>query len=367
MFPEEIIRILKKYQSDNTEIIDDINMSIEHIKSLLQQINKIIAKKTYDLMQDEEPDNNVNELMDESKIIRKYIKSIQSIDVWKENNYNIEISKEFTSPIFNGNVKVFLLSDDLCPFCNIKLSQHIIHYQKLLDNKLERENVSWHWCKICRNLFCIDYEIEDFNFDNTNIVLNKTKYENIIPLDICSVVILKNTLKCSSNHDVVDVIAKIPTLDSFGNVSYVRVSASYCRTCKRYTILKEDFDKIDNILLCNVIDETQNSVPNDNAENNFELEQNKSLLAQYGYNVQTKKDISKEQRHIILASIIEAQILSKRGVIDHLTTLIERGSKIEKWKLATSKWKEDRDYINSYNLGELPEVILDKIILKYKE
>lgn len=77
MFPEEIIRILKKYQSDNTEIIDDINMSIEHIKSLLQQINKIIAKKTYDLMQDEEPDNNVNELMDESKIIRKYIKSIQ--------------------------------------------------------------------------------------------------------------------------------------------------------------------------------------------------------------------------------------------------------------------------------------------------
>ena len=27
MFPEEIIRILKKYQSDNTEIIDDININ----------------------------------------------------------------------------------------------------------------------------------------------------------------------------------------------------------------------------------------------------------------------------------------------------------------------------------------------------
>ena len=37
MFPEEIIKILEKYQSDNTGILDDINLSISTIKFLINQ------------------------------------------------------------------------------------------------------------------------------------------------------------------------------------------------------------------------------------------------------------------------------------------------------------------------------------------
>lgn len=46
MFPEEIVKILEKYQSDNTEILDDINLSISTIKCALQDINNVIAEKT---------------------------------------------------------------------------------------------------------------------------------------------------------------------------------------------------------------------------------------------------------------------------------------------------------------------------------
>lgn len=365
MFPEEIITILKKYQSDNTEIIDDINISIGNIKSSLQEINKVIADKTHYLMTEENVDNHEDELIEDSKVLRKYMNSIQFIDIWKDNNS--EVSEESIMPTFEKMVYVFLLSEDLCPFCNMKLIRHIIHYQRIINNKLNSEDISWHRCKNCRNMFVMDYEIENFEYENTNIIIDKSQYKNFSQLDICSVVVLKNTLKCSANHDVVDVIAKIPTLDKNGSVNYTQVTASYCNICKRYTLLKDDFDKIDDILLCQVIDETQSNISNDDIDNNFELGQGKSLLAQYGYNVQTKKDISKKQRQIILASIIEAQILTRRSVIDHLNTLIERGSKIEKWKLATSKWKEDKEYINSYKPGELPEIIFDKIILKYKK
>lgn len=368
MLPEEIVNILEKYELDNPKAIDDINVSIENIKKSLQEINKYIAEKTHHLMLEENSDsNNEIELTNESIILRKYIKSISFISTQKETHFhNVEeTSKKYTVPIFDNKEKIFLISDNLCPFCDIKLIPHIVHYQRIVKNIVKNENVTWYRCQNCSKRYAIDYDVEDFNFDNTNIKLNRSQYKNVSRLDICSVVVLKNTLRCSSNHIAEDIIAKIPVLNKDGDVSYERVIASYCKTCKRYTVLKNDFDNIDDIFLCQVIDETQNGIVNDNTENSFDIEQNKSILAQYGYNVQTKKDISKKQRQIILVSIIEAKILSKRSVIDHLTTLIERGSKIENWKLATSKWIEDREYISSYNIGELPEIIFDKIILKY--
>lgn len=139
--------------------------------------------------------------------------------------------------------------------------------------------------------------------------------------------------------------------------------ASYCKQCKRYTILKEDFKEIEGVILCEVIDDT-NPYNNDTIDE-FTLEQRESVLYKYGYNVQSKINLSSKQRHIILSSVIEAKILTRRQIIDHLTTLIERGSKIPNWKEATLKWKEDKYYVQSYKTENLPTAIFDKIILKY--
>ncbi|MGN0290880.1 MAG: hypothetical protein ACI4C5_03030, partial [Lachnospiraceae bacterium] len=77
--------------------------------------------------------------------------------------------------------------------------------------------------------------------------------------------------------------------------------------------------------------------------------------------------LSEQQRHIILSSIIEAQILTRREVIDHISILIERGSKIPNWKTATQKWKEDRQFVSEYQSNCLPEVVFNNIILKYRK
>ena len=85
----------------------------------------------------------------------------------------------------------------------------------------------------------------------------------------------------------------------------------------------------------------------------------------YGYNVQTKKNLSEIQRQTILSSIIEANIMDRRDIANHLTTLIERGSKIPNWKDATLKWKQDREFVSDYKLGALPSIIFNSVIKKY--
>lgn len=358
MLPKDIVDILQKYLNENSNLIEEINNNISNIKNTLCHINQILANQVHQLLIDMETNNNEDEIIKDSRALRQYIKSIQLIDTKDE-------FKERESPEFSKKVYPYLISDDLCPFCNTKLSPHKIHYQRIIDNRLNSENVMWYKCKACHRLFALDYDIEDFEFENTNICLNKDKYETISQLDIYSVIVLSNTRMCSiNNHRTSDVTAKLPVLDKDGNVTYFQLHASYCFECNRFTILKSDFNVIKDIVICKVIDETteyQNEISDD-----FEIEQKESILTQYGYNVQTQKDLSEQQRHMILSSLIEAHIMTRREIIDHITTLIDRGSKIPKWKLATQKWREDRQFVGEYKSEELPNVIFDKIILKYK-
>lgn len=140
---------------------------------------------------------------------------------------------------------------------------------------------------------------------------------------------------------------------------------SYCMQCNKYIMLKSDFKQIEGIIACKVIDQTITRSRNDCDK--IEIVQYESVLYQYGYNVKTKDNLSDKQRHLILASVVECGILTRDQICSHLDTLIERGSKIQKWKAATQKWKQDREYIKKYNTDNLPDVLLDKVILKYSE
>lgn len=368
MFPKEIIEIIEKY-ANNSDLLCDINNNISAIIEGLYSVNQNLAERVKTLLLDKDTDNNAEEIIRDSKVLRNYISSIQLFEINKtpQSSISCEVAEEIT-PIFTKKVYPYLISDDLCPFCNVKLIQHSIYYQRIDGNEIKDKSVAWHRCPVCNKLFVIDYETEDFDFENTNIIVNKDKYDSIPQIDIYTLIVLSNTLKCSSNHDTKDIIAKLPVLNEYGQISYINVNASYCSTCNRYTILKEDFNAIAGIVTCKVVDETVSYVNNNNNSGiEIEIENKQSILAQYGYNVQTKKDLSEQQRHIILSSIIEAQIMSRREVIDHISTLIERGSKIPNWKFATQKWKEDRQFVSKYQSDYLPEVVFNNIILKYRK
>lgn len=359
MFPKEIIEIIEKYQV-NDNYSSQINSNIQSIISVLRDVDTKIKQELISAMSSSVSEEEQS-LFNDSQVIRNYIESIQLLPQSK--NTNTEIAEEIV-PIFEKKVFPFLVTDDICPFCNVKLVSHTIYYQRVIDTQLKDEIVEWHRCPNCKRMFALDYEIDDFDFENTNIFLNKDKYEYIPNIDIYSVIVLSNTLKCSVAHRTKDFVAKLPVLNEHGEISYLKINASYCFDCQRFTILKDDFNSIKDVIMCKIIDETTEYTSQNNDE--LEITQKQSVLFQYGYNVQTKKNLSEQQRHIILSSIIEANIMSRRDVINHINTLIDRGSKIPSWKTATQKWKDDRQFVSEYQRDSLPEVIFNNIILKYK-
>lgn len=370
MFPEELMHVILKYKENNQTQIRDIQYNLGNIVTSLRTIKNNIASDLYNIFTSDEITDST-EIITDINLLKTQISYLETFTskILMENEDDVStnyMEDSITAPAFTKRVYPYLISDDLCPFCNVKLVEHHIYYQKINSKQVFDETVMWHKCPACNKLFAVDYEIENFDFTNTNIILNKDKYDNIPQIDIYTVIVLSNTLKCSSTHQTKDIIAKLPVLNEYGQISYISIDASYCPTCNRFTILKDDFNAIKDIITCRVIDETTSCSNGDN-NSEIDIEQKQSILTQYGYNVQTKKDLSENQRRIILSSVIEAQILTRREVIDHITMLIERGSKIPNWKFATQKWKEDRQFVSEYQSDSLPEVIFNNIILKYKK
>lgn len=185
-------------------------------------------------------------------------------------------------------------------------------------------------------------------------------------LSLHDIIVLNNTLKCDTKHKTHDMSVGLPILDESGYVDIIYVLASYCEDCKRYTITKEVFNNINGVILCEVINKIGITAENkDDVE--IELSQHESILYRYGYNVKSSTNLSTKQRHIILASLVESGIMTRNQISDHLTMLISRGEKIDSWKDATDKWKQDRYYIQDYKTYNLPSVIANKILLEYKE
>ena len=275
MLPEEIINILQNYQSEVSEEISNINLSLDRIKDAINSVSCIL----------------MNEVLSFSK-----------------NTGTKNVEKE------------------------MKLHHDSIKLREFSDS------------------------IEQIKYKNS---ISKT--EN---LDIYDIIVLSNITRCSSlNHKIKDVKISVPVLQENDNVSHVTICASYCFDCKRYTILKDTFNRIEGVILCQIIDETKQYDKDNNTD--FEIEQSQSILYKYGYNVKSKQNLSQKQRQIILASLVESNILTRAEITSHLNTLIDRGNKIPSWKEATQKWKQDKYYVEKYKTENLPSVIFDKIILKY--
>ena len=259
--------------------------------------------------------------------------------------------------------------NNICPICEHSMALHSLHYVLFNQDKssiIGRDYAKSCYCDNCKRRYIPKSNYTDIisthDINSTNIQISKSYC--VPDSDIFTVVVVSNTLPCSSKgHKTKDVLAKFPALNENGDLKYIELAASYCFNCNRFTVLKDSFNSIQDRIMCKVIDETSESKTDKPDE--IEIEQRSSILFYYGYNVQTKKNISEKQRQIILSSVIEAQLMERRDIINHLTTLIDRGSKIPSWKIATQKWRQDREFVSNYKLGDLPPVIFDKVIKRY--
>ena len=86
-----------------------------------------------------------------------------------------------------------------------------------------------------------------------------------------------------------------------------------------------------------------------------------SLLMQYGYNVSQVNDILDKQRHMILASVLDNKIFSKSEIISYLNFFIRQKQSRENMKLAVTKWKKDRSFVENYSFENYTKVEIKTI------
>ena len=252
---------------------------------------------------------------------------------------------ELANEISNINLAIQRIQDEL-KFISNCLMDDLLSYGK--NTGIENKEKELELLKDSQSIreYINSFDILDFRDDYA---------DEIEPvLSLYDVIVLNNTLACDLNHKIYDITVALPVLNENGDINNITVLASYCEDCNRYTITKDVFNNINGVLMCQVIDKT--STYTDVIESDIEIDQHESLLYRYGYNVKTSKNLSTKQRHIIIASLVESGIMTRNQISDHLTMLINRGEKIESWKDATDKWKQDRYYIQSYKTYNLPSV-----------
>lgn len=179
-------------------------------------------------------------------------------------------------------------------------------------------------------------------------------------------IILSYNRKCIyAEHDFIDVTALLKVLLPTGDIIDVTVPAAYCKECDQYIITKADFKnaKQKGVILCQVEDKTSEYL----AKHKKSYSGTESRIHSLGYNVIKQYGYTYGQRKIILANIIENYNISKHEILSMLDMNISRKMGLPNYEDAVYKWKQDRDFIVNYHTGDIPQVIVDKVIVGKRE
>lgn len=357
MLPKNIADIVVKYRSKIDEV-SAINAIVEELVYYLSSINSNITERLQLLINDINTGDEEEQLLSDSRVLRKYISTLNEIECAND----ISDADSMYCPC--EGFDLYICYDNICPACNCKMEEENTQYDKIGFNGNTKGDITIQNCPACERKFVIDHDLDGIDIDYTNIVLHRD-YCIIDELSFNDVIVLTTVTSCSSKgHNITDINAKIPVIKTNGNIEYTCRNVAYCRECNKYIMLKSDFYDIPDRIACQVIDQTTTSASSNDDE--IEISQKQSVLYKYGYNVNAIDNLSDKQRHTILALVVESDILTRAQIISHLDTLIERGSKITKWKNAVGKWKQDRKYVCDYKTENLPKVITEKLILKYR-
>lgn len=180
-------------------------------------------------------------------------------------------------------------------------------------------------------------------------------------------IVLSNNRKCVyEEHTLIDIKAIIRVLTSKNEVVDVIVPAVHCKECNQYIILKTDFKSIKQkgTLLCYVIDRTPEYI---SKHKNSSYSGTESRVHSLGYNViKQRYNYTFEQRKIILANIIENYEITQYEILSMLDTNIARKINMPNYADAVEKWQQDREFVANYKTGDIPEVIVEEIIIGRK-
>ena len=166
-------------------------------------------------------------------------------------------------------------------------------------------------------------------------------------------IIRRSVLSCMYKyHSVINVDAVVTVVDRNRGFVELTVPAGYCQQCQKFFILESDYAQITSRgePLCTVLDEKRyrDNYKNENYFSEISAWPEKSILGKCGYTVSQTTGLSTLERRIILANVIDREILSKIEIRSHLKKQIALH---ERHPIAVDKWESDEDFVAAYNKG----------------
>lgn len=358
MIPDDIIDILQKYQDDVAEEISVINLSIERISDALNTVNNILTNTLHKSIMNTDRANKKQEceLLRDSQVLRDYIRIINTVPFKNTEIQNIR--KQI----------LYVIYKTVCPTCERELIEFPLQ-QVIYDNKnIIPKSIKCYKCPQCNEeLFILENDASNINIGVSNVCLD-FKYYNKISFE--DVIVIFNINKCSKhNHKIEDLSCELPLISPSGEIISQLIPIIHCKTCRRYIMLKSDYDKLKGVPLCQINDESHSCSKNSFSENDFIYSNSGgSKLKQYGYNVNCHDKLTTEQRRQILLIQLLSKNITKSEIYSILDTNINNGlnrvGSKKDWTNAVNKWKADRQYIESLDLKS-SDIDIKKITLKF--
>lgn len=191
------------------------------------------------------------------------------------------------------------------------------------------------------------YIIQNIYFPKPKNGLNNKDSKKAPPVTVDKMSIF-DSLRNKCNHKCNDVDIKIPALTKKHNYECAPgpFRVCYCPKCKTYYIDDEDFKIAKGygfLLVQYKPNEATNKGPGYGKHNgDLAIE---SILKRSGYTVDSRSDLSDEQRVKILNTIIEAKLISQDRVCDYIKWFIRMNENSPSMESAVYKWKKDLDCI----------------------
>lgn len=183
-----------------------------------------------------------------------------------------------------------------------------------------------------------------------------TKKPDLPMCDLSSVLyIYKGHIRCKKEkHEVISATAKL-----FGRRdNEIVLNVEYCNRCKKYLLeysVYEEYRKRYGVIIGNLKMESSGEV---NGEYDLAAE---SPLKLTGYSVGQKEGYTSKERQYILAQIIHNHIMTKQEVIKYLSYFIKMNGARHGNEYAVSKWQEDMQFVQNYNINSQPSTIIKEI------
>ena len=348
--------IEKNYKNDNIMDVKNVKDYIKNVKDgdELKYFIKLLASE---YCKNSAMISNLNMIKQNSiaeKIINTKVKHndlgegviqriIEGNELKVDVKFNSGIIKQFNYPeaferefIVLDNTISSIIKNEIIIYKEIK-EQNIINreYEDLLKEKEGKyESID-------------DAESEELSkikvFDNEDFVLKSN--------DIC----------CEKRgHVIENITAIIPILTDNEEIIYKKIISGYCKDCNIYFILDAIYEKIKKfgVPYCK-IDDVKHYYGG--GDYNGELAE-QSILKIYGYSVGENEGLTSARRHNILATIVDNQVLSVSRIINYLNYFIrQRETSNKDYSVAISKWREDIEFLESYQIDKYRHVIAKSI------